>query len=149
MKNNLKLSALIITAAGALLATQVAWAHGKNRDGWAGKFVTHATKKLELDSAQTEKLTALIKDIRQHKKKMHTDMQANVGRLFAKSRLTRQDALNIMEMREKSREKMRKLYADKMVAFHQMLRPEQRKEALKFFGKMFRGKWKHKRRHHH
>lgn len=100
--------------------------HESRHEHRAEHIAEHLTEKLSLSDAQDERLEEMLRETFAERAALRKSVKEQIRALVAQDALSKEDALRILNIRREMREERQNKMAERLVAFHAILSPEQR-----------------------
>ena len=134
----------VLTLIGAL-AIGAAFADHRHHRG--DRMVERIAEQLSLEDAQKSRLQTIVMEVEQKREELREESAATMRAIITKETMSREEALQLLQLREHARETMRGFMAERFAAFHAVLSPEQRVKMADIAPKMLSRMGDKKRQH--
>ena len=147
------LFAVCVALSGGLVSA--VWAGHRHHDRHE-QSAHYIAEELSLNDEQEEKLEVMLETMEKKRKQLRDEAKEQMHAIVTQDKISKEDALKILQSRKAKKETMRDYIATQLVGFHAILTPAQREELaesaprmLKLLqGKKRHGKKRHGKKHH-
>jgi len=111
-----------------------------NKSKRQARMIEKISKELSLNDAQKSKLLAITEEVKTHRQEQRKLTKENMRDLLAQEKISKEEALQIIDTRKALRAKMQEFMAEKLVEFHAVLDSSQKQKIAALSPRIFGGK---------